>query len=316
MPTPSYAFFDGRIVPYSEAKVGVLTHALNYGTAAFAGLRAYWSESEQQLYLFRALDHFRRFLQSAKLLTLNVPFTAEELTQHTLELLRREGLRTDSYIRPLLFAADELVGVRLHDLRTSVSIVAMPFGAYIPRSDSVHACFSSWRRLDDNMIPARGKIAGAYVNSALAKSEAVRGGFDEALFLTADGHVSEASAANIFIVRDGVAYTPPVTDDVLEGITRRTLMGILRSDMGIEVEERRLDRTQVFLADEVFLCGSGVQMAAVTRVEHRVIGNGEIGPVTKELRRRFNALVRGEEAKYRSFLLPVYASAAPAEQKD
>ncbi|MFO0575894.1 MAG: branched-chain amino acid transaminase [Polyangia bacterium] len=312
MSPPNYAFFDGRIVPYGEAKVGVLTHALNYGTAAFGGLRAYWNEAENQLYLFRPLDHFRRFLQSAKLLTMTVPYTAEELTQHTLELLRREGLRTDSYIRPLLFAADELVGVRLHDLRTSVSIVALPFGAYIAKSDGAHACFSSWRRLDDNMIPARGKIAGAYVNSALAKSEAVRGGFDEALFLTADGHVSEASAANIFLLRDGVAYTPPITDDVLEGITRRTMMTLMRDEMGVQVEERRIDRTQVFLADEVFLVGSGVQIAAVTRVEHRAIGSGTMGPVTRGLKDRFNAVVRGQDAKYRSFLHPVYPAASQA----
>ena len=312
MSPPNYAFFDGRIVPYGEAKVGVLTHALNYGTAAFGGLRAYWNEAEQQLYLFRPLDHYRRFLQSAKLLTLTVPYTAEELTQHTLELLRREGLRTDSYIRPLLFAADELVGVRLHDLRTSVSIVALPFGAYIPKSDGAHACFSSWRRLDDNMIPARGKIAGAYVNSALAKSEAIRGGFDEALFLTADGHVSEASAANIFLLRDGVAYTPPITDDVLEGITRRTMMTLMRDEMGVQVEERRIDRTQVFLADEVFLVGSGVQIAAVTRVEHRTIGSGTMGPVTRGLKDRFNAVVRGQDAKYRSLLHPVYPAASKA----
>lgn len=313
MSPPNYAFFDGRIVPYGEAKVGVLTHALNYGTAAFGGLRAYWNEAEQQLYLFRPLDHYRRFLQSAKLLTLTVPYTAEELTQHTLELLRREGLRTDSYVRPLLFAADELVGVRLHDLRTSVSIVALPFGAYIPKSDGAHACFSSWRRLDDNMIPARGKIAGAYVNSALAKSEAIRGGFDEALFLTADGHVSEASAANIFLVRDGVAYTPPITDDVLEGITRRTMMTLMRDEMGVQVEERRIDRTQVFLADEVFLVGSGVQIAAVTRVEHRAIGSGTMGPVTRGLKDRFNAVVRGQDPKYRPMLHPVYPASSKAE---
>lgn len=313
MSPPNYAFFDGRIVPYGEAKVGVLTHALNYGTAAFGGLRAYWNEAEQQLYLFRPLDHYRRFLQSAKLLTLTVPYTAEELTQHTLELLRREGLRTDSYVRPLLFAADELVGVRLHDLRTSVSIVALPFGAYIPKSDGAHACFSSWRRLDDNMIPARGKIAGAYVNSALAKSEAIRGGFDEALFLTADGHVSEASAANIFLVRDGVAYTPPITDDVLEGITRRTMMALMRDEMGVQVEERRIDRTQVFLADEVFLVGSGVQIAAVTRVEHRAIGSGSMGPVTRGLKDRFNAVVRGQDPKYRAMLHPVYPASSKAE---
>jgi branched-chain amino acid aminotransferase len=313
MSPPNYAFFDGRIVPYGEAKVGVLTHALNYGTAAFGGLRAYWNEGEEQLYLFRPLDHYRRFLQSAKLLTLSVPYTAEELTQHTLELLRREGLRTDSYVRPLLFAADELVGVRLHDLRTSVSIVALPFGAYIPKSDGAHACFSSWRRLDDNMIPARGKIAGAYVNSALAKSEAIRGGFDEALFLTSDGHVSEASAANIFLVRDGVAYTPPITDDVLEGITRRTMMALMRDEMGVQVEERRIDRTQVFLADEVFLVGSGVQIAAVTRVEHRAIGSGTMGPVTRGLKDRFNAVIRGQDPKYRSLLHPVYPAQSKAE---
>jgi branched-chain amino acid aminotransferase len=305
---PNYAFFDGRIVPYSEAKVGVLTHALNYGTAAFAGLRAYWNEEEKQLYVFRPMEHFRRFLQSARLLTLPVPYSAEELTRFTIELLRKEELKTDSYIRPLLFAADELVGVRLHDLRASVSIVAVPFGAYIPKSDGAHACFSSWRRVDDNMIPARGKIAGAYVNSALAKSEAVRGGFDEALFLTADGHVCEASAANVFIVRDGVVLTPPITDEVLEGITRRTMIMLMREELGLEVAERRIDRTEVYLADEVFLSGSGVQIAAITKVDHRPIGSGAMGPVTSALKQKFNAVIRGLDPKYRGMLVPVYAN--------
>lgn len=306
MTLPRYAFFQGQVVPYAEARVGVLTHALNYGTAVFGGLRGYYSAAQDQLYVFRPEDHVRRFLQSTRLLRMELPYDQASLLSAILALLRAEGLRQDCYVRPLAFYGDELIGVRLHDLRPFLSIVAQPFGAYLPREEGAHVCVSSWTRVDDNVIPARGKIAGAYVNSALAKSDAVRAGFDDAILLNPDGHVCEASAANVLVVRDGVALTPPVTDNILEGVTRRTVLALLRDELGVPVQERSIDRSELYLADEVLLVGTGVQVAAVTRVDHRPIGAGKIGPVAQALRELFFRVVRGEVERYRPWLLPVY----------
>lgn len=306
MPLPKYAFFKGRIVPYPDAKVGVMTHSLNYGTAVFGGLRGYWNSAQKELHLFRPFDHFRRFLQSVRLLTMEVSLTEELLVQALLDLLRAEQLREDVYIRPLAYFADELIGVRLHDLRAEVSMIAIPFGTYLSHEDGCHVTVSSWRRVDDNAIPARGKIAGSYVNSALIKSDAVRAGFEEAIVLNQDGHVCEASAANIFVIRDGVALTPPVTDNILEGITRRTLIQLLRDELHIEVQERSIDRTELYVADEVFLSGTGVQISAVTRIDHRPVGTGKMGRITGALRDVFFAVARGESEKYRHYTLPVY----------
>jgi len=312
MTLPGRAFFRGRIVPYAEARVGVLTHGLNYGTGVFAGIRAYWNAEEAELLVFRPREHFERFLESARLLDMALPHTAETLTQALVELLRAELLREDCYARPLAFYADESIGVRLHNLTPEISIVAMPYGKYIENDEGLHATVSSWRRVDDTMIPPRGKIAGAYVNSAFAKTDAQRAGFDEAIVLNQDGHVSEASAANFFLVKRGTAITPPVSDNVLEGITRRTVMELLSKELGVPVVERSIDRTEITLADEAFLCGTGVQIAAVTRVDHRPIGSGLMGPVVSSLRDTFFEVVRGRRSAYRHWCHPVYADAAPA----
>src|SRR5437773_9428755 len=269
---PNYVFFRGRVVPYSDVKFGVLTHALNYGTAVFGGLRAYWNEDEKQLFVFRPRDHFRRFLQSAKLLCMEPQTNGDNLLKGLIELIRTEGHEEDLYIRPLAFYSDEIIGVRLHDLTAEVSIVAMPFGHYNSNEESMHVTVSSWRRVDDNVIPARGKIAGAYVNSAFAKTDAQRAGFDEVIVLNHDGHISEGSAANVFLLRNGVFATPPVTDNVLEGITRRTIIQLIRDEMRMEVQERPIDRTELYLADEAFFCGTGVQVSAITRADFRDIG--------------------------------------------
>ncbi|MGH9398945.1 MAG: branched-chain amino acid transaminase, partial [Thermoanaerobaculia bacterium] len=275
---PRHAFFQGRIVPYSEARVGVMTHALNYGTAVFGGLRAYWNADEHELFVFRPRDHFRRFLESAKLLGMDLQHTEETLAASLCALLRTEGYKEDCYARPLAFYGDEAIGVKLHGLTPEISMVAIPYGSYVSNEEGLHAGVSSWRRVDDNMIPARGKIAGAYVNSAFTKTDAVKAGFDEAIVLASDGKVSEGSAANVFLVKNGVAITPTTTDSVLEGITRRTVLDLLRRDLGLTVVERRIDRTEIYLADEAFFCGTGIQIAAITKVDHRAIGSGKIGP--------------------------------------
>ena len=306
MDLPKNAYFKGKIVPYSEAKVGVLTHALNYGTAAFGGIRAYWNKDQQQLFIFRPFDHFRRLLNSAKLLCMEFDHTPDSLTQVTIELLRTDNYRCDVYVRPLVFKADEGIGVKLHGLQDEISIVALPFDRYVANDTDAHVTFSSWRRVDDNIIPARGKISGAYANSAFIKTDAVRSGFDEALVLTQDGHVSEGSAENIFMVHNGNLVTPSVTENILEGITRNTVIELAQRELGLPVIERPIDRTEIYLSDELFLTGTAAQITAVTRVDHRKIGTGEIGPVASQLRELFQELVRGCLPKYTQWNVPVY----------
>ena len=303
---PKYAFFEGQFVPIGQAKVSVMTHGLNYGTGCFEGIRAYWNEDHQQLYVFRLKEHFDRMHLSARILFIELPQSAEELSETTLELLRLEDYRHDAYIRPLAFKCDEVIGVRLHGLCDAFAMFAVPFGRYVENEEGCRVCISPWRRIDDNAAPARAKITGAYINSALAKSCAVMGGFDEALVLTASGHISEGSAENFFMVRHGKLITPPVTSNILEGITRATIMQLARDEMGVETVEREIDRSEVFVADEAFFTGTGVQVAAIIEAEYRKVGTGSIGPLTEQLRDLYFKVVRGEVEKYRHWCTPVY----------
>jgi branched-chain amino acid aminotransferase len=303
---PKFAYFEGKIVPFEQATISVMNHTFNYGTGAFGGIRGNWNDDEQQLFVFRPVDHFTRFLESAKLLTFELDYTPEKLTQILMELLRTENWQTNVYVRPLAYVKDNLIGVKLHDLNYGVTIFSLPFGSYVSDEEGSHVTFSSWRRVDDNSIPARGKITGAYVNSAFIKTDAVKAGFDEALVLNQDGHLSEGSAANVFVIRKGVAYTPPRSANILEGITRRTIIQLLQDELGIEVVERDIDRTEVYLADEVFYSGTGVQVAAITKVDHRPIGNGKMGEKVSALRDLYFDIVTGRNEKYRHWLAPVY----------
>lgn len=298
MALPKHAYFQGKIVPYSEAKVGVGTHALHYGTAAFGGLRGYWNEAQKKLFVFRPVDHYRRLLNSCRMLCMEFEHTPESLAQLTLDLLRVDGYQEDVYIRPLAYKADEQIGVRLHDLTDELTIFALPFGLYLKNPEAVHVTISSWRRIDDNTIPARGKIAGAYANSSLIKTDAHRAGFDDALVLTNEGHISEGSAMNMFMVRDGLLVTPPVTDNILEGITRRTVIELARNELGLTVVERPVDRTEVYICEELLLTGTAVQVAVVTKVDHRPVGSGVMGPIGAQLRQLFDDVVRGKNPKY------------------
>ena len=294
----AHAYFEGKIVPFGDAKISIATHGLNYGTAAFGGLRGYWNESQKKLFVFRPLDHFKRFLHSSKMLCMELPHTPESLTQVTLDLLRADNWQQDVYVRPLCYKADAGIGVRLHDLRDEVSIFATPFGAYGKNEDGAHVTISSWRRIDDNVIPARGKISGAYANSALIKTDAIRAGFDEALVLDQNGHISEGTAMNVFMVRDGVLVTPPVTDNILEGITRRTVLELARNELKIPVVERSIDRTETYICEELFLTGTAAQVTVVTKVDFRQVGNGQPGEVTLKLRKLFDDVVHGRVEKY------------------
>ncbi len=305
MDLPKHAYFMGKIVPFEDAKVSVATHAFNYGTAVFGGLRGYWNDEQKKMYVFRPQDHFRRLLNSAKMMCMEVPHTPESLTEITLELLKAEGWQRDIYIRPLIYKSELGIGVRLHNLTDDITIFSLPSFQYIKNDTSAHVTVSSWRRVDDNVIPARGKVSGAYANSALIKTEASRAGFDEALVLNQDGHVSEGSAMNVFMVRDEVVITPPVTDNILEGITRRSIIELVQKELGLTVVERSIDRTELYIADELFMTGTAAQVVAVTRVDFRSVGTGAMGQVTAELRTRYEDILRGRNPKYAQWIVAV-----------
>ncbi len=300
-----FAYFEGDIVPIEQATVSITCNTLHYGTGCFGGLRAYWNEAEEQLYAFRLIEHYTRFLNSAKLLLCRFDYTPERLAEITIELLSREGWRQNCYIRPIAYKNDEVFRVWLHDSDDKVAIFSQSVGKYLEADTGANVCVSSWRRVDDTALPARGKVNGAYVNSALVKSDAMLSGFDDAIVLNQDGHVSEGSAANFMMIRDGVLITPPVTANVLEGITRRTVIQLAREVVGLEVIERDIDRTELYLAEEAFFCGTGVQIAAIGSIDHRTVGTGATGPLTQQLREAYFDVVMGRKPAYRHWLTPV-----------
>jgi len=293
-----HAFFEGRVVPLSEAKINIATHGFLYGTAVFGGMRAYWNEEKQRLFVFRPYDHFKRLLNSGRMLAMSIPYDEESLIQLTLDLLRTDNWQRDVYLRPTIYKADMGIGVRLHDLKDEFCMFVLAFEKYVKNDTDAHVTVSSWRRIDDNVIPARGKVSGAYANSALIKTDANRAGFDEALVLDHNGHLSEGSAMNIFMVRDGVLVTPPVTDNILEGITRRSIIEIAKKELGLDVVERSIDRTEVFIAEEMFMTGTAAQVVAVTKIDHRPVGSGSMGPITSNLRAAFDNIVRAKNPKF------------------
>ncbi len=301
-----YAFFKGAIVPIDQAKISIMTHAFNYGTGCFEGIRGYWNEADRQLYVFRLLEHYRRLLQSAKILLMSPRLSAEQLCDVTIELLRREGFQSDVYVRPVAYKTNEQIGVKLHDLNDDLCIFATPYGRYVENEEGAHVGFSSWQRISDNNIPPRGKITGAYVNSAFMKTEAMLNGYDEALVVNASGHVCEGSAENLFILRGKQLITPPVYEDILEGITRSTVIELARNELGLETIERPISRTELYVADAAFLCGTGVQVVNIARVDYRPIGDGKIGPVVKAIRDLYFDVVRGNMAKYKHWCTPVF----------
>jgi branched-chain amino acid aminotransferase len=299
-------YFEGDFVPMRDAKVSIMTHAFMYGTATFEGIRGYWNADAGTLYALKLREHVERIRQSCRILMMeNVP-AVDELTRLIVETVARNHFREDVYIRPSFYKSTKAIGVRLHHLENQLYIIAIPFGNYIDVDSGVRVMTSTWRRNVDEALPARGKIVGGYVNMAFQKSEAELNGYDEAVVLTADGHVNEASAANLFIVRDGVALTPPVSDDILEGVTRKAILELLANEK-VPVEIRSIDRSELYIADEMFLCGTGVQISPVVEIDHRQIGSGGIGPIGKLVRDRYFDAVRGRLPEYRHWLTEIPA---------
>ena len=300
-----WAYQDGVFKKLADAHVSIATHALNYGTGVFEGIRAYWNAGQEQLYVFRLVEHFDRMRGNCRLLRIDLPGDSAMLADVTLELMRRNEFRTDVYIRPLAYKAARSIKVALHDLRSGFGMFAFPIGAYLPTS-GLAARTATWRRTSDDAIPARGKLTGAYINTALAVDEAHDANADESIFLTRDGHVSEGGSANLFMVRDGELITPSVTDDILEGITRDCIMTIAREELGLTIRERAIDRTELFIADEVFFCGTGAQVAPCVKVDGRVVGDGKIGPIARRIGDVYFAIARGDDKRHAEWRTAVY----------
>jgi branched-chain amino acid aminotransferase len=299
-----YAYFDGHVIPFTEANISIGTHAIHYGTACFEGIRGYWNAEHEEIYLLKLREHYERFAKSTGLLKIKLEESVERLCDITRELIARSGYRTDVYVRPLAYKSSPIIKVDLHSPQDALAILVMPMGPY-SKTDGLRVTISSWRRISDNSIPARGKITGAYINTALATEDANAAGYDDCLLLTEDGHIAEGSAANFFMVQGRTLVTPPVTDDILVGITRSAVMRIAH-DLDLDVEERSIDRTEIYQADEAFLCGTGAQVAPITEVDGRPIGSGQIGPIGLALQEAYFRAVRGNDPRYRQWCTPVY----------
>lgn len=303
------AYFEGNFVPLADAKISVMTHAFNYGTGVFEGIRGYYNADHEEIYLFRLADHFIRLMQNAKIIKVEMPYTADQLCHIAIELVKRNGFSSDIYIRPLAYKNVCQIGTKLSP-GADLTMFAVTMGDYVDTTRPLNVCVSSWRRVEDNAIPARGKICGSYVNSALTATEARDNGFDEAIVLNENGQVAEGSAMNFFIVRDGRLISPPVYSNILEGITRNTVMRLAQEQLGIETRFRPMDRSELYVADEAFFCGTGAQIAAIATIDHRPVGNGKIGPITEKLTRLYNKMVHGELPQYNHWLTPCFGHKA------
>lgn len=302
---PPYAYINKKFMPLPEARIGVMTNFLHYGTAAFEGIRGNWNPEQKQVYLFRLKEHYERLINGCKVLKISLPYTVDQFCQLTVELIAKSALKEDVYVRPLAYKSSEAVGVRLHNLEADFLAFVMPWGPYLD-VDKCKCGVSSWRRPDNNVAPPQTKITGLYVNSALAKTEAVENGFDEAILLTQNGYVSEGSGENIFLIIDGKLVTPAGYDNILMGITRDTAIRLAKNELGIEAIERHIDRTELYTCEECFLTGTAAHITPVAEIDHRPVGKGEIGPITAKLQKLYSDVIRGNNKKYLGWCTPVY----------
>ena len=302
---PSYAFFQKKFVPLEEAKIGIMTHALHYGTAIFEGIRGNWNSEQQQTYIFRLREHYERLERGCRVLNITLPHSIDELCRHTVELVARCGFQEDVYIRPVAYTSSQALGVRLHNLENDFFAFVIPWGPYLD-VDKAKCGVSSWHRPEDNVIPPQIKATGIYINNALAKTEAISNGFDEAIMLSPDGHVSEGSGENIFLVIGGKLVTPAPYNNILIGITRNTVIELAEKELGIETVHRSISRSELYTAEECFLTGTAAHVTPVAEIDHRKIGDGEIGPITARLQELYARVIRGSHPKYMSWCTPVY----------
>jgi branched-chain amino acid aminotransferase len=302
---PSYAYFQKQIIPLEEAKLPIMTHFLHYGTAVFEGIRGNWNDKQKQTYIFRQKEHYERLAQGARILNIALPMTIDELCKKTVELVAKCGFQDDIYIRPVAYTSSQQLGVRLHDLEHDFFMFAFPWGPYLDK-DKVSCGVSSWHRPEDNVIPPQIKATGIYINNALAKTEAIQNGYDEAIMLSPDGHISEGSGENIFLVVGGKLITPATTNNILLGITRNTVIELAEKELGIQTVHRSIDRSELYSAEECFLTGTAAHVTPVAEIDHRKIANGEIGPITAKLQEIYAKVIRGNHPKYMQWCTPVY----------
>jgi len=298
------AFFRGEVVPLADAKVSVMTHALHYATGVFEGIRGNWNEEKGVVYIFRLREHYERLLRGCRLLMLDIPYSLDDLCRITVDLVERNRHQEDIYIRPLAYKSAELVAnLKLQDLASDFTLITVPFGNYLG-SDLLRCCTSSWRRPEDTMIPTHIKSSASYINSILAKTEATLAGFDEAIILNQNGRVCEGSGENIFIVDRGRLITPVLEDNALPGFTRETIIQLAQSELGLQVVERSIDRTQLYLADEVFLTGTAAHLTPVIELDSRPIADGKAGPISSKLQKMYFNIVVGRDPKYLHWCTP------------
>lgn len=302
---PSYAYFQKQFLPLEEAKIGIMTHALHYGTAIFEGIRGNWNESRGQTYVFRLREHFERLARGCRVLQIKLPLSVDEMCNLSVELMAKCGFREDAYLRPVAYTSSQALGVRLHDLEHDFFMFVIPWGPYLD-VDKARCCVSSWHRPDDNAIPPQIKANGLYINNALAKTEAQKAGYDEAIMLSPDGHVSEGSGENIFLVMDGKLVTPAVNNNILMGITRNTVIELAEKELGLETVQRAIDRSELYVADECFLTGTAAHVTPVSEIDDRKVGDGEIGEITAKLQELYTRVIRGEHPDYMHWCTPVY----------
>ncbi len=300
------AFFEGNFVPIEDAKISIMTSGFLYGTAIFEGLRAYWNERQEEMYIFRMREHYERMFDNMKIMHMSVDFSVDELCKISVELVHRNAPRGDTYVRPTAYKSACRIGPSLENNPTDLCIFSIPFGDYFHGAEGLNVQISSWRRVEDNAIPARAKIVGSYANTALAKTDALVAGFDECIVLSENGHVSEGSAMNLFMVKRGRLITTPITENILEGITRHTVIEMAEQELGLKTDCRQIDRSEIYTADELFFCGTGAQIAPIATVDKRVIGAGGVGPISDKIRQLYTSICRGEIPKYHKWLTPVY----------
>ena len=304
--TQEYVFIDGKFIEAENAKISVKTHAFLYGTSIFEGIRGYWNKEQKQMYIFRMREHYERIHKSCKIIGMKANYSVDEMCDFTVELLKKNAPKTDTYIRPTIYKSCEAIGPKLMKGEDSFLVFTTPLGDYVDISKGLSVCVSSWRRTDDNAIPPRAKIGGCYVNTALIVTDALKSGYDEAIVLTQDGHVSEGSAMNLYLVEGDKLITTKITDNILVGITRNTVKEIAQKEFGLEVIEREIDRTELYIADEAFYCGTGAQISPITQIDKRPVGDGKIGKTTKKIQDLYFEIVKGNSEKYKHWCVPVY----------
>lgn len=299
----SEVFFRDEFVPFSEANVSIASSPVLYGLSIYTVFSVSWNETDKKLYIFRLKDHYQRLLNSARIMDFHsfvTDWTYEKFEKTMLDLLGRNKIQEDALVRVTVFIDELAAGTKIHDLKNSVSAYVYPMGEILPRSGA-HACVSSWVRTPDNAIPSRAKVNGSYVNASLMKNEALLNGYDEAIAIDGHGHVAEGTVANLFIIRGGVLITPDQATDILEGITRSSVM-TLAKDLGISVQQRSVDRSELYMTDEMFMCGSSARITPILSVDKRSVGDGAIGPITQQLMKKYESIQRSTDNSHTEWL--------------